>query len=68
MKNMRRITVNKGKIVLRDEVVGFIEKRATRFGTGAKVDCPKEYVGNPVYLVICEKRDKKSGKTAKKQR
>ncbi|RLI95248.1 MAG: hypothetical protein DRO92_02055 [Candidatus Altiarchaeales archaeon] len=25
--------------------VGFIEKWVTPFGTGAKVDCPKEYLG-----------------------
>ncbi|MGC8982123.1 MAG: DUF2080 family transposase-associated protein [Minisyncoccia bacterium] len=25
------------------------------FGNGAKVDCPKEYIGKEVYLVIKEK-------------
>ncbi|MBU1976528.1 MAG: DUF2080 family transposase-associated protein, partial [Nanoarchaeota archaeon] len=24
----------------------------TKFGTGAKVDCPKEYLGRKVYLLI----------------
>jgi putative transposon-encoded protein len=33
-------------------IKGFIEKRVTAFGTGAKVDCPKEYLGKKVYLVI----------------
>lgn len=33
-------------------VLGFIKRRVTRFGTGAKVDCPKEYLGRRVYLVI----------------
>ena len=33
-------------------ILGFIEKIVTRFGTGAKVDCPKEYLGKKVYLVI----------------
>lgn len=35
-------------------VVGFLIKRVTPFGTGAKVDCPKEYLGKKVYLVVCE--------------
>lgn len=33
-------------------IKGFIEKFVTPFGTGAKVDCPKEYLGKKVYLVI----------------
>jgi len=33
-------------------IVGFIEKKVTPFGTGAKVDCPKEYLGKRVFLVI----------------
>ena len=32
--------------------LGFIEKNVTPFGTGAKVDCPKEYLGKRVILVI----------------
>lgn len=35
-------------------VVGFIIKRVTPFGTGAKVDCPKEYIGRRVYLIVCK--------------
>lgn len=34
-------------------ILGFLEKRATAFGNGAKVDCPKEFIGRRVYLVIC---------------
>ncbi|MEW5897348.1 MAG: DUF2080 family transposase-associated protein [Nanoarchaeota archaeon] len=29
-----------------------MEKTVTKFGTGAKVDCPKEYLGRKAYLVI----------------
>jgi putative transposon-encoded protein len=50
----RRIVLSRGKLVLReDDVLGFIEKRVTRFGNGAKVDCPKEFLGKRVYLVVC---------------
>jgi putative transposon-encoded protein len=33
-------------------VVGFIKRQVTTYGTGAKVTCPKEYLGKTVYLVI----------------
>jgi len=33
-------------------IEGFIIKKVTKFGTGAKVDCPKEYLGRTVYLVV----------------
>ncbi|MHB8361131.1 MAG: DUF2080 family transposase-associated protein, partial [Thermoplasmataceae archaeon] len=32
------------------------ERRVTKFGSGAKVDCPKEFLGRRVYLIIT--RDK----------
>ncbi|RLJ00054.1 MAG: hypothetical protein DRP03_01875, partial [Candidatus Aenigmatarchaeota archaeon] len=32
-------------------------RRVTRFGNGAKVDCPKEYLGRKVYLVIVKDRN-----------
>jgi putative transposon-encoded protein len=52
----RIVTLNRGRLTLReDEVLGFIEKRATRFGNGAKVDCPKAHIGKRVYLIVCKK-------------
>ena len=52
---MRKVTLNKGKLVLEeDEVLGFIERRVTAFGNSAKVDCPKKYIGRRVYLVVCK--------------
>lgn len=50
---MRKIKIEKGKLVLTEDVSGFFQKTVTRFGTGAKVDCPKEYLGKTVYVVIC---------------
>jgi len=51
---MRKIKIQKGSLVLTDNVVGFFQKRVTRFGTGAKIDCPKEHLGKTVYVVVCE--------------
>ena len=33
---------------------GFLKRKVTRFGNGAKVDCPKEYLDHDVYLVILD--------------
>ena len=33
-------------------MVGFLKRKVTKFGTSAKVDCPKEYLGKTVYLVV----------------
>ena len=34
-------------------IEGFFKKQVTKFGTGAKIDCPKEYLGKTVYVVVC---------------
>lgn len=51
---MRKIEIKKGNLQIKERVIGFIEKRVTHFGTGAKVDCPREYIGKRVYLIICK--------------
>jgi putative transposon-encoded protein len=35
-------------------VIGFMKRQVTAYGTGAKVTCPKEYLGKTVYLVITD--------------
>ena len=49
---MRRIPVVERTRVEVDGVEGFFEKVVTKFGTGAKVDCPRQYLGRPVYVII----------------
>ena len=51
---MRHVDLNRTKRLTIDGIVGYMEKNVTKFGTGAKVDCPKEYLGKKVYLVITE--------------
>lgn len=36
-------------------IEGFFKKKVTKFGTGAKIDCPKEYLGKTVYVIVCER-------------
>lgn len=51
---MRKLAIERGRLVLNEGIVGFFRKTVTKFGTGAKVDCPKEYLGKTVYIVVCE--------------
>jgi putative transposon-encoded protein len=35
-------------------ITGFIKRKVTPHGTGAKVTCPKEYLGKTAYLVLTD--------------
>ena len=51
---MSKVKINAKSELKLKNIQGFIEKTVTAFGTGAKVDCPKEYLGRRVYLVIID--------------
>ena len=51
---MKRIEINTGKLLLTENVMGFFQKTVTKFGTGANIDYPKEYLDKNVYVVVCE--------------
>jgi putative transposon-encoded protein len=53
---MRVIKVVKNKVEIRDDAEVIFEKKVTRFGTGAKVDCPKEHIGKNAYVIIRKKK------------
>lgn len=47
-----------------ENIQGFLIRKVTKFGNSAKVDCPKEYIGQTVYLVITNPKDTdRSGET-----
>ena len=50
---MRKIELRKEDLILKDEVLGFLEREVTSFGTSAKVDCPKRFIGKRAYLIVC---------------
>lgn len=50
---MRKTRLKEKTVLTVKGILGFLEKRVTPFGTGAKVDCNKEYLGKRVYLIIC---------------
>jgi putative transposon-encoded protein len=35
-------------------IVGFVKRKVTPHGTGAKVTCPKEHLGKTAYLIITD--------------
>jgi len=47
-----KIKIENGKIQFEDKFEKIIDKTVTKYGTGAKVDCPKEFLGRKVYLLI----------------
>ncbi len=51
---MKIIKINNKTELNLKNIRGFLKRKVTPFGTSAKVDCPKEYLGRNVYLVIIE--------------
>ena len=51
---MKKVKINGRSELKVKNIEGFFEKKVTKFGNGAKVDCPKEYLGKKVYLVIVD--------------
>ncbi len=48
----RKIELKKGELKINDKITMIYEKTITKFGTGAKVDAPKEFLGKKVYVMI----------------
>jgi len=51
---MKKVIVEKKTQLKLEGISCFMKKKVTRFGTGAKVDCPKEFLGKDAYLVIID--------------
>ena len=49
---MRKIEIQPQNHLEIEGIEGFLVRKVTKFGNSAKVDCPKEYLGRTVYLVI----------------
>ena len=54
-KTTRELILTQRKIILRDEVETIYEKIVTPFGTSAKADVPKRYIGKRVYIIVLKK-------------
>jgi putative transposon-encoded protein len=51
---MRTIQVKVTNKISVNNIKAYFEKSVTKFGTGAKIDAPKEYLGKKVIVLVCE--------------
>ena len=51
MRTIKTTVTNKITI---NNIAGYFEHTVTKFGTGAKIDCPKEYLGKKVVVIVCK--------------
>ena len=49
---MRKIKTTVANEIFVKNINGFFEHRVTKFGTGAKIDCPKAYLGKRVIILV----------------
>jgi putative transposon-encoded protein len=54
-RTTRELILTQRRIVLRDQVETIYEKIVTPFGTSAKADVPKRYIGKRVYIIVLKK-------------
>jgi len=52
---MKIIKLNTKTELIVKNMEGFLRRKVKPFGTSARVDCPKEYLGREVYLIILKK-------------
>lgn len=49
----RMIQLKKGDLILKEsEIEGFLERIVTPFGTSAKADVPRRFIGRRVYVIV----------------
>lgn len=53
---MRTLKVKNNKLELKDEIETIFQKKVTKFGNGAKIDCVKKYIGKEAYVIIRKKK------------
>ena len=51
---MRKFKYQNNKFVFESEIEYYYEKRITSFGSGAKIDAPKEHKGKRVIVLVCK--------------
>lgn len=49
---MRKIKMQDKKLQITDDIDFVFEKTINKYGTGAKIDAPKEFLGRKVYVLI----------------
>ncbi len=55
-KKMMEIRVNQKTELIDDGIEMMFERKVSSFGTGAKIDCPKEHLGKDVYVIVKKRK------------
>lgn len=51
---MRKIPLTFTNEITVKNIIGYFERKVTKFGTGAKVDIPKDHFGKRVVVLVIE--------------
>ena len=51
---MKKVKIVKKSTLTLHGIIGFIERVVKPFGTSARIDFPKEFIGKKVYVVITD--------------
>lgn len=51
---MKRVNITKKSTLTLRGIKGFLERVVKPFGTSARIDFPKEFIGKKVYVVIVD--------------
>ena len=49
---VKNVKLEKGNLTIQDEIELLFEKVVTKFGTSAKLDIPKKFIGRKAYVMI----------------
>ena len=49
---MKKVKLTRKSTLILKNIKGFIEREVKPFGTSARIDFPKEFIGKRVYVVI----------------
>ena len=49
---MRTLEIKNNELEIKDQIETLFEKPITTFGNGAKIDCPKKYLGKKAIVII----------------
>ena len=51
---MRKVLIVSTNEIRVNNIQGYFEKKVNKFGTGAKIDIPKEHLGKKVIILVCK--------------
>ena len=51
MRKIKIVVTNNTSV---KNIKAYFEHTVTKFGTGSKIDCPKEYLNKKVVVLVCE--------------